>query len=106
MEGVPKNRGFGLVRFHVGVAQPVIATAYGLDDRGSIPGRGKIFPFSTASRPALGPIQYPPQWVTGSISPGINFPGRETDSSLLSSAEVKNAGAIPPLPRMSSWSSI
>jgi hypothetical protein len=29
-----------------------IATGYGLDGRGSIPGRGKIFLFSTASRPA------------------------------------------------------
>jgi hypothetical protein len=32
-----------------------IATGYELDDRGSIPGRGKIFLFSIAYRPALGP---------------------------------------------------
>jgi hypothetical protein len=31
-----------------------IATGYGLDGSGWIPGRGKIFPFSTASRPPLG----------------------------------------------------
>jgi hypothetical protein len=30
-----------------------ITTAYGLDGRGSIPGRGKICLLSTASRPAL-----------------------------------------------------
>jgi hypothetical protein len=29
--------------------------------------------------------------------------GRETDHSLPSSSEVKNGGAIPPLPHMSSW---
>jgi hypothetical protein len=31
-----------------------IATAYGLDGRGSIPLRSKIFLFAIASRPALG----------------------------------------------------
>jgi hypothetical protein len=36
-----------------------IATAYGLDDRGSNPGKGKIFLLSTTSRPALGPNQSP-----------------------------------------------
>jgi hypothetical protein len=34
-----------------------IARGYGLYGRGSIPGRGKIFFFSIASRPALEPIQ-------------------------------------------------
>jgi hypothetical protein len=38
-----------------------IATGYGLDCRVSIPGRGKIFVFSTASRQALGSIQPPIQ---------------------------------------------
>jgi hypothetical protein len=40
-----------------------IATGYRQDGRGSIRGRGKIFLFSTASRPALGPTQPPIQWV-------------------------------------------
>jgi hypothetical protein len=40
-----------------------IATGYELDDRGSNPGRGKIFVLSTTSRPALGPTQPPIQWV-------------------------------------------
>jgi hypothetical protein len=52
-----------------------IATGYGLDGRGSIPSRGKIFLFSTASRPALGPIQPPIQWVQGTLSAGVKRPG-------------------------------
>jgi hypothetical protein len=37
--------------------------------RASIPGKGKIFLFSTASRPALGFTQSPIQWVQGSSFP-------------------------------------
>jgi hypothetical protein len=37
---------------------------------GLVPDRGKIFLFSTASRPALGPTQPPFQWVLGSFSRG------------------------------------
>jgi hypothetical protein len=37
---------------------------YGLDDQGSIPGKGKNFFFATASGPVLGPIHPPIQWVT------------------------------------------
>jgi hypothetical protein len=40
-------------------------------DRGSITGRGeRIFPLASVSRPALGPIQPPVQWVPGVLSPG------------------------------------
>jgi hypothetical protein len=60
------------------------ATGYGLDGPGSIPGRGKTFLFSTASRPTLGPTQPP----AGHSPP--------------SSAEVKKGGATPSLPHMSS----
>jgi hypothetical protein len=46
-----------------------IAMGYELDGRSSIPGLGKRFLYSTASRPALGPTQPPIQWVTGGPLP-------------------------------------
>jgi len=46
---------------------------------------------TTASRTALGPTQRPMQWVPGALSLGVKRPGRETDHSPPSSAEVKNA---------------
>jgi hypothetical protein len=60
--------------------------------------------FSTpVSRPALGHIQPPIQWVReGSLSLEVKQPGRETDHSLPSSATVKNGGAISPLTH-TSW---
>jgi hypothetical protein len=80
-----------------------IATGYGLEGRGSNPNKDKIFPFSTTSRPALGPTQPFIQWITGAISPEIQRPGREADRSPPSS--VENGGAVPPLPHISSWRS-
>jgi hypothetical protein len=47
-----------------------IGTGYGLDDRVSIPGSGKIFLFSIAFRPALGSTQPPLKCVPGALSPG------------------------------------
>jgi hypothetical protein len=43
------------------------------------------------------------QWVSGALSPAIMRPGCEADHSPRSSAEVKNGGAIPPLPHACSW---
>jgi hypothetical protein len=37
------------------------------------------------------------------VSPGVKQPEREADHSPPSSAEVKNHGAIPPLPHTSPW---
>jgi hypothetical protein len=82
-----------------------VATGYGLDDRCSNPGIGKIFLFSTAFKPALGPTQPTIQRIPEALSPGIMWPGREADHPPPSSAEVKNGGAIPPVPHMSSWHS-
>jgi hypothetical protein len=72
-------------------------TEYELKGWGSKSGMGKIFVFSTASKPALEPTQPYDQWVPETISPGVKRPGREADHSPPSSAKVKNAGAIPPL---------
>jgi hypothetical protein len=38
------------------------------------------------------------KWVPGSLSLGVKRPGREDEFLPQSSAEVKNAEAIPPLP--------
>jgi hypothetical protein len=56
-------------------------------------------------RPAPGLTQPPSQWLQGALSLGVKRVKSEADHSPPSSAEVKNGGAIPPLPRMSSWHS-
>jgi hypothetical protein len=72
-----------------------IATGYGLDDRGSISWWGLgIFLFDTKSRPALVLTQPPIQWVPGALSVGVKRPGRETDHSPPSIAEVKECVAL------------
>jgi hypothetical protein len=53
----------------------------------------------------LGPTQSPIQWVPRISSPGLKRQGREADRSPLSSAEVKNGGAIPPPIHIISWHS-
>jgi hypothetical protein len=73
-----------------------------MDGPGSIPGKGKIFLFSTASKRALRPTHAPIQWAQGNLSPEVKRAGREAGHSPPTSAEVKNGGAIPPLPHMSS----
>jgi hypothetical protein len=70
--------------------------SYGLDGHGSIRGRGKIV---SGAHLATFPIG------TGDLPPEVKRQGREADHSPPSSAEVKNGGAIPPLPHMFSWHS-
>jgi hypothetical protein len=67
-------------------------SSYGLDGRGSIPGRGeRIFPLTSVSKPILRPTQPPVQWVLGVLPPGAKArPGRDADHSPPSSAEVEN----------------
>jgi len=60
-----------------------IVTGYGLDGPGIESRWERDFPH--LSRPALGPIQPPVQWVPG-LSRGTERPGRDTDPSLPSSA--------------------
>jgi hypothetical protein len=59
------------------------------------PSEERLFLFPTASRLALGPTKPPIQWV-----PRVQQPGRKTYQTPPSSAEVKNGGAIPPLPHV------
>jgi hypothetical protein len=77
-------------------------TGYGLDGRGWIPARGKIFLFSTASELSLWPTQPRIKRVTRAVSPEIKRQWRVADHSTPSSAEVKTGGAIPPLLHISS----
>jgi hypothetical protein len=66
------------------------ATGYGLDGRGSIPGRGWEFCSSTpCPRPALGPTDPPIQWSSGALSLGVKRPGHDADHSPQSSSGVK-----------------
>jgi hypothetical protein len=43
-----------------------------------------------SARLQLGPTSSPVQWVPGTLSPGVKWPGLETNHSAPSSAEVKN----------------
>jgi hypothetical protein len=81
-----------------------VVTRLGLDDRGSIPVKGGIFLFGTASRPALGHIQHGTCPEDRGLFPGVKLSELEPGNSLPSSAEVKNVcEAIPPLIHTSSW---
>jgi hypothetical protein len=97
------TRATDLLHSYLSIRGPPYLSRYSDGLQGSIPGRGNIFLFSTAYRPALGPTHPPIQWVPGLRSPGVKRPDREADHSPPSSAEVNNGGAIPPPPRMSSW---
>jgi hypothetical protein len=77
-----------------------IATDYGLDSRGSIRDKGKIFLYSTASKP---PTQPSIQRVPWAHFLGVKRQVREADHSPPSSAHVKNGVAIRSLPHTSSW---
>jgi hypothetical protein len=78
------------------VSEVGIVTGYGTDGRGSIPGRGNIFLFSTASRPAMGPTQPLIQKVPRALFQRAKRSGSEADHSPPFSAEVKNGEALLP----------
>jgi hypothetical protein len=58
----------------------------------------RIFLFTTASRPALGPTQPPVQWVPASLSREVKRSGSEAEHSPPSSAEVKCAWSYTSTP--------
>jgi hypothetical protein len=83
-----------------------IVIGYGLGSQGLISGRSKIFfLYCAASRQALGSNPSPILCVLRALSPGVKREGRVAVHSPPSNTEVENGGAIPPLPRMSSWHS-
>lgn len=66
-----------------------------LDDRGSIPDRGKrFFHYFAATKLPLGTTQPPIQWVLRDIPQGANLPGSETDHSCPSASVVNTHGRI------------
>jgi hypothetical protein len=73
----------------------LIGTGYG-----SNPSKSKIFPFSIASRPAMGSIYSPIPWLSDILSLEVKRLGREADHSPPSRDEFKIGGAITPLLRM------
>jgi hypothetical protein len=58
-------------------------------DRISSPNIFKNFHFFTSSRPALGAGQHAIQWAPGIINMWVKRPGRETNNSPPTSAEIK-----------------
>jgi hypothetical protein len=81
-----------------GIAQSVWRQAMGWTAGVRFLAGEEIFLYSTESRPALGPTQPSIQWIPKAASSEVKRPVRESDHSPPSSAEVKNGGAIPPLP--------
>jgi hypothetical protein len=80
-----------------------ITMSYGLDGRGSIPGRGKIFLYSVESRSALGPTQPPIQWVSAALSPGAKRRGRGA-AELTTHLHIFQRSGMRSLPHTSLWS--
>jgi hypothetical protein len=72
-------------------------------DQNSSPGRPKIVLLSISSRPALGSIQLPIQWIPGALSSGVKRLWLQAESSPSSNVEFKNDGSLPPLPHTLSW---
>jgi hypothetical protein len=81
----------------------ILRLGYGMDDRGSILGRGNkgISLLATASGPALWPTQPPIQTAPDALILGIKRPGCEADNSTPFSAEAGNAWNYTSTPQVS-----
>jgi hypothetical protein len=73
-----------------GVVNSVQCLSYGLDDRSSIPARGRDFSFRYLIHTDSGPAQHPIHCIPGALSPGLKRPKRKADYSPPCSAKVKN----------------
>jgi hypothetical protein len=61
--------------------------------------RHRIFPLTSASRPALGHTQPPVQWVPGAVCPGVKRGrGVMLTTHPLLVPRLRKRGAVPPLP--------
>jgi hypothetical protein len=104
------NRGLTVCGFYlplingVEIAQSVQRQATGWTARVRFPAmQDSSLLHSVQTGSGTHPASYP--LGTGALSSEVKRPGREADHSSPSNPEVKNGGAIPPLPppQMSSW---
>jgi hypothetical protein len=80
-----------------------IVIVYGPDCRGSIPRQGQDYFVHSVRTGSGAPPSLFSNWYRWHFSVGLKRPEHSADLSPPSSAEVKNRGAIPPLPHMCSW---
>jgi hypothetical protein len=94
-----ENNYFPVIENEAGIAQSVQRRAgrSGFDSR---KGQAISLLYSVQSGSGAHPAPY-----LVSTGGGGGRQGRETDDSSPSSSDVRNGGAIPPLPHMSSWHS-
>jgi hypothetical protein len=95
----PHIKGFECGKFNAMIlgSRVGIATDYGQEDLVSLPGSVKTV--------SLGPNYPLVRWVPGALFPEVTGQECEADHSSPSSGEVKNCGAIRPLPHLFSWNS-
>jgi hypothetical protein len=78
----------------------------GLNSPGSISRHGQNFSPLHSVQTSSGAYPMSTGASLSRFPPGVKRSGREADHSPPSNAEVKNGGAVPPLPRMFSWHSV
>jgi hypothetical protein len=83
----------------VGLATELRAGQPRLDSRQGL----RVFLFTTAPGPALGPTQPPIQWVPAALSQGVKRPCRKADHSSRLAPRLRMREATPPFPHTSLW---